>query len=138
MTLSIRQATHSDAVAVSGILQRAAEWLEQIGRPLWKAGELSSERIQADVDSGQFFLAEWCENETLAAHPADTVKFQLEDPLFWPDLPEPTGAYTHRLAVARRFAGRGVSTVLLQWAADRTRSLGRRYLRLDCDAARPA
>jgi GNAT superfamily N-acetyltransferase len=44
----------------------------------------------------------------------------------------------HRLAVRRRYAGTGVSTAaMLRWAVERTRALGRPYLRLDCAAARP-
>jgi GNAT superfamily N-acetyltransferase len=43
----------------------------------------------------------------------------------------------HRLAVRRAFAGQGVSVALLEWTVDRARTLGKRYLRLDCDADRP-
>lgn len=39
--------------------------------------------------------------------------------------------------VRRAFKGQGVSTALLEWAAGQARSLGRRWLRLDCDADRP-
>jgi GNAT superfamily N-acetyltransferase len=42
----------------------------------------------------------------------------------------------HRLAVRRAFAGQGISTALLEWAVDRARTLGKRYVRLDCDADR--
>jgi len=64
------------------------------------------------------------------------IRFQLEDQLFWPDLDGRDSAFVHRLAVRRTHAGRGVSTELLQWAVDRARSLGKRCLRLDCDADR--
>ena len=43
----------------------------------------------------------------------------------------------HRLVVRRRFKGQSLSTSLLQWAADRAREMGKRSLRLDCDASRP-
>jgi GNAT superfamily N-acetyltransferase len=43
----------------------------------------------------------------------------------------------HRLAIRRACAGQGISTALLEWAVDRARTLGKRYLRLDCDADRP-
>jgi GNAT superfamily N-acetyltransferase len=65
------------------------------------------------------------------------MKFQLDDPLFWPDASQGEAAYVHRLAVRRRYAGSGLSTELLRWAVDRTRALGRLYLRLDCAASRP-
>jgi GNAT superfamily N-acetyltransferase len=64
------------------------------------------------------------------------VKFQLEDTLFWPDVPRGQSAFVHRLAVRRQFAGGVVSTVLLDWAVGRARTLGKTYLRLDCEASR--
>jgi GNAT superfamily N-acetyltransferase len=39
--------------------------------------------------------------------------------------------------VRRTFAGRGVSSALLEWAVARARALGKQYLRLDCDDDRP-
>jgi GNAT superfamily N-acetyltransferase len=68
---------------------------------------------------------------------AGAVKFQLEDLLFWPDVPQEQSAFIHRLAVRRKFAGGHVSSALLQWAVRRARSLGRSFLRLDCEASRP-
>jgi len=64
------------------------------------------------------------------------IRFQLEDAVFWPDLDTRDSAFVHRLAVRRSHAGRGVANALLQWAADAARALGKRYLRLDCDADR--
>ena len=46
-------------------------------------------------------------------------------------------AYVHRLAVRRQYAGGHVSSTLLSWAVERTRALGRPFLRLDCEASRP-
>ncbi len=68
--------------------------------------------------------------------PAGAMRFQLEDLLFWPDIPQEESAFVHRLVVARRFKGQGVSTALLQWAVQHTRACGRKFLRLDCDAER--
>jgi GNAT superfamily N-acetyltransferase len=127
----IRPATHDDIATVIGILQEAARWLEQTGKPMWCADELVPSRIAENVDAGLFFIAE-CNAEA-----AGVVKFQLEDPLFWPDVPQAESAFVHRLAVRRGFAGAGVSSALLNWAAERTRSLGKHYLRLDCEASRP-
>ena len=36
----------------------------------------------------------------------------------------------------RKFAGRGVSAALLEWAVNRAVALGRSFLRLDCEADR--
>jgi GNAT superfamily N-acetyltransferase len=128
--LNIRQAMHQDADLASEILLEAARWLEKSGMPLWREDELNSTRIAADVAGGLFFIAD------RSGEAAGIVKFQLEDFVYWPDVPQGDAAYIHRLAVRRRYAGTGVSTALLQWAAERTQSLGRRYLRLDCVASR--
>ena len=131
MKIVIRQAMPKDVKIVSDILGEAARWLDQNGMSLWKAGELSPTSIGNDVNDSLFFLAE-CNGEA-----AGTGKFQLEDSLFWPDVLQAESAFIHRLAVKRDFAGGHVSSALLQWAVERTRSLGRRYLRLDCVASRP-
>jgi predicted N-acetyltransferase YhbS len=131
MEISIRQAALEDAAKVSAILQEAARWLEDRGAPLWQLDELSATSITSDLAGGLFFIAE--DN----GEPAGTIRFQLEDPQFWPDIPPGMSAFVHRLAVRRRHAGGIVASELLKWAAARTRMLGRQFLRLDCDAARP-
>jgi GNAT superfamily N-acetyltransferase len=98
---------------------------------MWRDDELVESRLAADVAAGLFFVAE-CDRE-----PVGVIKFQLEDPEFWPDLPPGESAFVHRLAVRRSFAGGEVSAALLNWALERTRSLGKKYLRLDCEASRP-
>ena len=132
VNVHIRPAEFGDTESVSGVLVEAAEWLRARGIPMWRAGELSPERIAADVARREFFVAE------VGHEIAGTIKFQLEDELFWPDQPLDEAAFVHRLAVRRKYSRGVVSSVLLRWAADRGRSLGRRFLRLDCDAARPA
>jgi GNAT superfamily N-acetyltransferase len=130
MQLSIRPAGPQDITIVADILREAARWLEESGRAMWRQGELLPGAVAADVHSGLFFLAAW------DGEPTGTIRYQLEDPLFWPDVPQHDSAFVHRLAVRRRFAGGEVSSALLLWAIARTYSLGRRYLRLDCEASR--
>ena len=129
---TVRHATLSDAATVEDILQHASRWADaHSGVVMWEEGELAPEHIASEVRSGLFFVAE-ADGEA-----AGVIRFQLDDQLFWPDLADPTqSAFIHRLAVRRKFAGQGVSTALLQWAVDRARTLGKRYLRLDCDDER--
>ena len=131
MDVRIRQASPKDAPAVTAILTDAARWVERLdGTTMWVEDELAGGRIASEVEAGLFHVAE-CDGEIAGA-----LKFQLDDQLFWPDLATCDSAFIHRLAVRRKYAGRGVSTALLGWAVDRARSLGRQYLRLDCDAER--
>jgi len=130
MRAVIRQATRSDTEKVAEILCEAARWLDESGMAMWRGDELSPSRIAAEVEAGLFFIAE-CDGEA-----AGVVKFQLEDGVFWPDVPEGESAFVHRLAVRRQFAGGRISSALLSWAVDRARSLRKAYLRLDCEASR--
>jgi GNAT superfamily N-acetyltransferase len=129
MQVTIRPATLEDCGTVSDILLEAATWLAQRGMPMWRESELVVSRIRDDVAVGLFFLA------VAAAESVGTIKFQLSDPIFWPDVPD-DAAYVHRLAVRRQFAGGELSSALLNWAAERAAASGRRFLRLDCEAAR--
>jgi GNAT superfamily N-acetyltransferase len=130
MGIDVRLAAAVDVDTVSSILLEAANWLEERDMSMWRANELCPERITKDVREGLFFLGE------LTGEPAGTIKFQLSDVEFWPDVPENESAFIHRLAVRRRFAGGAVSGALLSWAVERTATIGRRYLRLDCEASR--
>jgi GNAT superfamily N-acetyltransferase len=130
--IELNQASLSDLVTVSTILKEAADWLRTTGRAMWRDDELDSDRVHKDVEAGSFYLAYY------DGEPAGTIKFQLEDARFWPDLPGNEAAYVHRIAVKRQFAGKGVSSKMLEWAANHAASLGRSYLRLDCEADRQA
>jgi GNAT superfamily N-acetyltransferase len=120
-----------DAAIVQEMLEEAAQWVDALGVVMWEEGELAPDRVDSEIAAGQFFIAE------VDGDAAGALRFQLEDRLFWPDLVQDDSAFIHRLVVRRRHKGLGVSTALMQWAASRARKLGKRYLRLDCDANRP-
>ena len=128
--IEVKQATLADLLTVSSILKEAACWLQATGRAMWRDDELDPERIHEDVVAGLFNLGHY------DGVPAGTIKFQLEDARFWPDLPGNDAAYVHRIAVRRQFSGKGVSTGMLGWAVSHAANLGRSYLRLDCEADR--
>lgn len=130
MGVVIRQAVAADEPVVEEMLLEAARWVDALGVVMWEEGELRRERIADDIAAAEFFIAE------MDAAPAGAIRFQLRDLLFWPDIPQEESAFVHRLVVRRAYKGQGLSTALLGWAADRARELGRRFLRLDCDAHR--
>jgi GNAT superfamily N-acetyltransferase len=130
MTIAVRAARPEEAGIVEHLLREAARWVDALGVVMWDEGELDSSRIAAEVARGQFFVADV--DGTIAG----AIRFQLEDRLFWPDLPQGESAFVHRLVVARPFKGQGISTALLAWSVEHARATGRRFLRLDCDAER--
>jgi GNAT superfamily N-acetyltransferase len=128
--IAVRQAMPADARSIEALLREASRWVDALGVVMWEEGELESASIAREVAAGQFVVAE------IDGVVAGAVRFQVEDLLFWPDLEPQDSAFVHRLVVARAFKGQGVSTVLLEWAVQHARTLGKRYLRLDCDADR--
>src|SRR4029078_9488163 len=128
---ALRQAPSADADAIVETLAEAARWVEELdGTIMWVEGELEQERVRAEADAAMFVVGE------VDGLVASAMRFQLKDRLFWPDLDGADSAFVHRLAVRRAFAGQGISTALLEWSVDRARTLGKGYLRLDCDAER--
>jgi GNAT superfamily N-acetyltransferase len=125
--IQMLQAGDKDARSVLDVLSEAARYLDSIGQALWRCDELSLESVAKDIDSGLYYLA-WMDGESVG-----TLKFQLEDPVFWPDIPPGSSAYVHRIAVRRRVAGMGISSQMLTWAKQRTKEAGRTALRLDCE-----
>ena len=130
MTIEIRQAQEEETGLVASVLTEAALWLNSIGQPLWQCNELEPECIAGDVRNGLYYLV-WLNEEAVG-----TLKFQIEDELFWPDVPLGSSAFVHRLAIKRKVAGKGIAALMLKWAKDRANALGRNFLRLDC-AVRP-
>ena len=131
LEVTVHQAQSTEAALVQEMLEEAARWVDALGEVMWDEGELNRERVASEVAAGQFFIAR------VNGEAAGVVKFQLEDRLFWPELIGHDSAFIHRLAVRRQFKGLGVSTALVRWAASHASALGRRDLRLDCDASRP-
>jgi GNAT superfamily N-acetyltransferase len=130
-SISVRQATIDDLSTVSDILSEAVAWLDRENMTLWQPEHISKSAITKDIELGLFYIAF---HEDIAA---GVVIFQTEDLVFWPDIIQSDSAFLHRLAVRRSFAGGSVSNQIFQWAIDRTRELGRHFLRLDCVADRP-
>ncbi|MDH6165825.1 GNAT superfamily N-acetyltransferase [Variovorax boronicumulans] len=130
--MHIEQALPAEAAAVAAVLNEAAQWLATGGRPLWSATDVGLERVQGDTDAGRYFIAR--ENGDVAG----VVRIDMEDAFFWPEIEPGSSAFVHKLAVRRSWGGKGVSTALLAFARERTRSLGRPYLLLDCVADRQA
>jgi GNAT superfamily N-acetyltransferase len=130
MGIRIRPAIPHDALVIEEMLLEAAQWVDALGVIMWEEGELDSARIAREIAAQQFFIAD------ADGVPAGAIRFQLADLQFWPDLAQDDSAFVHRLVVRRAFKGQGVSTALLDWSVAQARSIGKRFLRLDCDAQR--
>lgn len=122
----IRKAEPEDTDIVSEILTEVADWLNEKGEKLWEAGELTPEHIRKEVAAGLFWIAE-VDREAVGC-----LRFQLTDMEYWDDVPHEDSAFVHRVAVKRQHAGRGIASEMIDWARQRAKNKGKRFLRLDC------
>jgi GNAT superfamily N-acetyltransferase len=125
--LRIGRAATEAIPEVLALILEAAQWLIAKGEPLWGEPETSGEELERVARAGELVTGR-TGSELCAC-----MYLHHEDPIFWPQAATGEALYIHRLAVARRFAGRGVSFAMLDWAAREARVTGRDYLRLDCE-----
>ena len=117
-----------EAVAEADVLIReAADWLIAKGEPLWGSNETSYDELVRVARASELITGRV--DGALAA----CMYLHGEDTLFWPQDKPGEAFYIHRLAVARKHAGQGLSHRMLTWAAEETHAKGRPYLRLDCE-----
>jgi GNAT superfamily N-acetyltransferase len=130
MDFQMRQAVAYDLDIVASIMEEAAAWLEEMRWPLWKDDELDRGKMLADIQAGRIFIGV-CDDDA-----GGTIRYQREDKLFWPDVPMGEAAYVHRVAVRRKYSGGDLSRAPVNWAAERAKTEGRKFLRLDFESDR--
>jgi GNAT superfamily N-acetyltransferase len=131
MEMHIRPAEAHEAALVADVLGTAVAAMEKRGITLWDPAEISAAGVEAHVRAGMYHVASDEDG------PLGVFRFQLEDKGFWPEVPEGTSAYVHKLAVYPQQRKSGVAQALLAHACELTRQQGRQFLRLDCMAGRP-
>lgn len=129
--MHIRQANPGEESIIADVLSAAATGLEKSGNALWSAAEVNEEAVKAHVHAGMYYAA--FDDEGLVG----VFRFQLEDRLFWPEIPDGSSAFVHKIAVYPHKQGRDAAHVLLHYACELTRQHDRQFLRLDCIGGRP-
>jgi GNAT superfamily N-acetyltransferase len=127
LNLLIARGSPDDVPETDALIRATAEWLIKKGEPLWGPNETSLDELKRVARLGELVVGR-VENEL-----ATCMFLHGEDRLFWPQVPLGEALYIHRLAVARKFAGRGYAHAMLDWAAQQARAQGRAFLRLDCE-----
>jgi GNAT superfamily N-acetyltransferase len=131
MDLILRKSgSQSDWEAVQGILAQVVAWLNARAEPLWDANQISAEVLHERHARGELFLAESA-NEIVG-----TVFLQLYDRDCWPEIEVADSVFIHKLAVSRKFAGMGNGQKIIGLVMEYAGTLGKNWLRLDCDAGR--
>ncbi|PYS55624.1 MAG: hypothetical protein DMG13_03240 [Acidobacteria bacterium] len=128
--LHLAPAESGDLGRYIDLLEEVAYWLETQGIQQWPTGcfRRSADYYAESIKLGEVQLA------FLGDELVGTLRVVLRDPIVWPEVVEDDAVYVHNLAVGRYWTGYRFGRRMLEWAEDRTASLGRTYLRLDCFA----
>ena len=126
----VRQIEEEELSEFSALLQEVVQWLHATGKPLWSEKCVSPEELLKTYSLDELYLG-FEANEPIA-----TMALRKEDPRFWPNANAGEALYLHKLSVKRAFAGKGFADEMVKWAANHVASIGRSYLRLDCDCSR--
>ena len=124
---SLHYSTGDRSEALS-IMREAAQWLIDVGKPLWDVDEFVPEKFSNPVDD---FVVLWNGDEDIAA-----VILSFEDKFMWPEIQAGTSGFIHKLSVRRRYAGQSMAVELIGHVVQICKSKGLGALRLDCDANR--
>lgn len=134
--LRVKRAPPKETERVVEILEEATQWVYEIGQSVWRPGQFRDTagpmRLALDksIEQGHVYLG------FVGDESAGTFILQPDDPIFWPDAPD-DALYIHKLAVLRRFAGRGVGRELIAWADGQAVRAGKEFLRLDTPTENP-
>jgi GNAT superfamily N-acetyltransferase len=127
--VNVRAARSEDARTAGEILDEATAFMGALGYHEWPV-PFPQDELAMRIERGELYVAE--SDGEIAA----TFTLLWDDPTFWGERP-PDAAYLHKVAIRRRFAGRGLGVALIDWADAHAAAAGRRFLRLDCQRDDP-
>jgi ribosomal protein S18 acetylase RimI-like enzyme len=126
--LTIVSAQPDDLGRYLDLLEEVAEWLEMRGIRQWPPGNFRR--------SAEYYAQSIAQHEVQLASIGDalvgTLRVLLREPIVWPEVVDEDAIYVYNLAVRRAWADLGLGHRMLDWAAARAASVGRKYVRLDC------
>lgn len=135
---SVAAARPVDEAAIRALQDEAIAWLRSRGTDQWQnlrpARHGTGRSLAEAISRGEVYLVRD------GARIIGTVTVDdFADPEFWTPEDDPDDAlYIHRMVVARSASGQDVGGQMIAWALDRTRALGRTWLRLDAWRTNPA
>ena len=122
----VRQATEKDIPIIESILLDAVQWMDENEMHQWESENVKWSQLSKYYEISDFYIAY---NESVPAACMSLIDY---DPVFWPDVPKGESLYLHKVAVVRKYAGKGFSKELIDFAKTKAENLGIYSLRLDC------
>lgn len=113
------------------ILCEVGQWLVDNQLAMWALDTLTAENLIDEHTRGNCYVLYADEQ------PAATFILQRKDPLYYPDVPDNTAGFIHKVAIRRQFAGQGLFTAIIDFCQHECRRRGIHQLQLETDATRP-
>ena len=130
MLMHVEPARPDHLAAVKAAYSDARAIQRERGGVLWP--EFSDAAILAEIATGH--LLRVLEGDTLVG----VFSVAYEDPAIWGEHERGAHIYLHRIARAAGYQGRGLTDMVVAWAHERCRALGRAGVRMDTWASNAA
>jgi GNAT superfamily N-acetyltransferase len=122
----------SELETFSSLICDVAQEFENRGQKLWDQAWLQPQVLLEKYGLESMHLGR------IHSEPVAAFVLLETDPEFWPNVTENESLFIHKVAVARAWKGHGLSSQILDYARQQVLERGKKYLRLDTDATRPA
>jgi GNAT superfamily N-acetyltransferase len=122
----------SELETFSGLICGVAQELENHGQKLWDQEWLQPQALLEKYGLESMHLGR------INGEPVAAFVLLETDPDFWPNVKMGESLFIHKLVVARAWKGHNFSQQTLDFAVAQVLERGKKYLRLDTDATRPA
>ncbi|MGF7215314.1 GNAT superfamily N-acetyltransferase [Spirosoma lacussanchae] len=129
MTITFRNDRLDDFLA---ILHEVGQWIIDTGQEMWQLDTLTIDNL---VDE---YTRDNCCVLYVDQIPAATFILQWKDPLYYPDVPDHTAGFIHKLAIRRQFAGQDLFAAILDFCRSQCLARNIHEIQLETDATRPA
>lgn len=106
------------------ILMEVAQWRHDIGQTVWLPDSLNKTQLTKGLNEENFCVGR------VNGEEACSMILQWHD-AFWVNAKDNEAGYIHKLCVRQKFAGRGLSKLIVAYAIEECRKRGIQFLRLD-------
>jgi GNAT superfamily N-acetyltransferase len=128
--MEIITADENSVETFADVLIKSAEWLNLIGKPMWKSDDLTVEELLKKYRLQEMKL---CYDDV---NLIGVYVLQWNDPLFWPELEGYKSGYLHKLALCSEYRGRAYGNELIKSAELLCKENNIEWLRLNCGTFR--
>ena len=113
------------------ILREVGQWLIDNNQELWAIDTLTANNLFDEYTQGNCYIV------YLDETPAATFILQWKDPLYYPDVPDNTAGFIHKVTIRRQFAGQNLFGHILDFCRNECLRRGIHEIQLETDATRP-